>query len=68
MPFDYESFMTGVITGLKLGRVPKGRKPPTPSGRYILTESGEFMVTEPTVTQETMIDGNVWLPATQYSN
>lgn len=68
MTFDYESFMTGVITGLKLGRVPKGRTPPAPSGRYILTESGEFMVTEPTVTQATMIDGNVWLPATQYSS
>lgn len=46
MPFDYESFMQGVITGLKLGRVPKGRTPPAPSGRYILTESGEKMLTE----------------------
>lgn len=55
MPFDYESFMKGVITGLKLGRVPKDRKPPIPGGNYMITEidedrmiteSGDYMVTE----------------------
>lgn len=55
MPFDYESFMTGVITGLKLGRVPNGRTPPAPSNDYMITEideermiteSGDYMVTE----------------------
>lgn len=58
MSFDYESFMTGVITGLKLGRVPKGRTPPAPHGRYILTESGAPIITEresyPGVTVYTM--------------
>lgn len=34
------------MTGLKLGRVPKGRTPPAPHGRYILTESGEHILTE----------------------
>lgn len=55
MPFDYDSFMTGVITGLKLGRSPTGRIPPVPSGDYMITEidedrmiteSGDYMVTE----------------------
>lgn len=55
MPFDYESFMAGVMTGLKLGRVPKGRTPPVPSNDYMITEidedrmiteSGDYMVTE----------------------
>lgn len=55
MPFDYESFMTGVITGLKLGRVPKGRTPPTPHGRYILTESGSKVLTESPISIEASI-------------
>lgn len=46
MPFDYDSFMQGVLTGLRLGRIPKERTPPTPSGGYILTESGEHILTE----------------------
>lgn len=55
MPFDYNSFMTGVIIGLKLGRVPKGRIPPLPSGRYILKEDGTPIVTESLVSQEATI-------------
>ena len=55
MPFDYDSFMQGVMTGLRLGRIPKERTPPTPSGDYMITEideermiteSGDYMVTE----------------------
>lgn len=55
MPFDYESFMTGIITGLKLGRTETGRTPPAPSNDYMITEideermiteSGDYMVTE----------------------
>lgn len=55
MPFDYESFLKGVITGLKLGRTEKGRTPPAPSTDYMITEidedrmiteSGDYMVTE----------------------
>ena len=64
MPFDYNSFMQGVITGLKLGRVPKGRTPPTPSGRYILTESGEMVLTElGTLSDVTIIDSKTWYQA-----
>lgn len=55
MPFDYESFVQGVITGLKLSRSPTGRIPPAPSNDYMITEideermiteSGDYMVTE----------------------
>lgn len=55
MTLDYESFMTGVITGLKLGRSPIGRTPPVPGGDYMITEidedhmiteSGDYMTTE----------------------
>lgn len=55
MPFDYNSFIQGVITGLELGRSPKGRTPPVPSNDYMITEidedrmiteSGDYMVTE----------------------
>lgn len=55
MPFDYGSFITGVLTGLKLGRTEKGRTPPAPSNDYMITEidedhmiteSGDCMVTE----------------------
>lgn len=69
MPFDYESFMTGVITGLKLGRVPKGRQPPVPSGRYILTESGEHILTEkPQYGDVSIYDTGVWYDATRYTS
>lgn len=49
MPFDYNSFLQGVQTGLRLGRTTPGRQPPfppVPSGRYILTESGLYTVVE----------------------
>lgn len=58
MPFDYNSFLKGVITGMQLPRTP-GRitppQPPVPSNRYMITEideddmiteSGDYMVTE----------------------
>lgn len=64
MPFDYESFIQGVITGLKLGRVPKGRTPPVPHGRYILTESGEHILTEtPYSTEATIYSTGAWYTA-----
>ena len=69
MPFDYDSFIQGVITGLKLGRVPKGRTPPTPSGRYILTETGVPLVGEwlsPGYVDFYNID--TWYPGTRYSD
>lgn len=46
MPFDYESFITGVITGLKLGRPPQGRITPPISDSYIITEDGDEIITE----------------------
>lgn len=49
MPFDYNSFLQGVQTGLRLGRTSPGRvppMPPVPSGRYILTENSEYILTE----------------------
>lgn len=62
MPFDYHSFMQGVATGLKLGRISPWRPtpppvpptPPLPTDYMIteidedrmITESGDYMVTE----------------------
>lgn len=48
MPFDRDSFLKGVITGMRLPRTPGGQRPfsPVPSGMYILTESGEHVLTE----------------------
>lgn len=48
MPFDRDSFLKGVITGMRLPRTPGGQRPfpPVPPGRYILTESGEHILTE----------------------
>lgn len=69
MPFDYNSFMTGVLTGLRLGRIPKERTPPTPSGRYILTEQGVPIVEEWVSPQNVDIyDINTWYPGTRYSD
>lgn len=62
---DYKSFMTGVITGLKLGRTSLGRQPPVPSGKYILTEGGEKVLTEtlfPELDSATLYNTNVWYP------
>lgn len=49
MPFDYNSFLKGVITGMQLPRVPGHVVPPQPpvtSGKYILTETGVQIITE----------------------
>jgi len=46
MPFDYNSFMQGVITGLRLGRTKSGRQPPVPSDMYIITEAGQHVIAE----------------------
>lgn len=49
MPFDYNSFLQGVQTGLRLGRTSPGRvppQPPVPSGKYILAEDGTVIITE----------------------
>lgn len=49
MPFDYNSFLQGVQTGLRLGRTTKYRPPPTPpvpGGVYILTEDGTPTIAE----------------------
>lgn len=65
MPFDYDSFMQGVITGLKLGRVPGGRRPPVPSGRYILTESGTHVLSEqPNYGDVSVLDSSTWFALT----
>lgn len=71
MPIDYNSFMTGVITGLKLGRTKLGRQPPVPSGRYILTESGEKVLTELNSPSLILLGTGEWVdissPYTQYT-
>ena len=49
MPFDYNSFMKGLITGMQLPRTPGNilpPLPPVPSDQYILTESGVYVLTE----------------------
>lgn len=46
MPFDYESFMAGLITGLKLDRPSKNRKPPLPPNSYIITEYEDDIISE----------------------
>lgn len=61
MPFDYNSYLQGVQTGLRLGRTTPGRKPPIPSGRYILTESGAVIVTEhPVGSEATLYSSDLW--------
>lgn len=62
MELDYNSFMMGVMTGLKLHRPPAGRKPPAPSGRYILTESGEQIITEYSSAEVTLYRIGQWVP------
>ena len=62
MELDYNSFMAGVMTGLKLHRPPAGRKPPAPSGRYILTESGEKIITEYSSSEVTLYRIGQWIP------
>lgn len=48
MSFDRDSFLKGVITGMRLPRTPGGQKPlpPVPQGKYILTESGQRIMME----------------------
>ena len=49
MPFDYNSFLQGVQTGLRLGRTSPGRvppMPPVPAGNYILMEDGTLTIAE----------------------
>lgn len=64
MPFDYNSFLQGVQTGLRLGRTSPGRvppMPPVPGGRYILTENGVPVITEKIVFSEVdLVILNVW--------
>lgn len=68
MPFDYNSFMTGVITGLKLGRTKLGRQPPVPSGKYILTESGEKVLMESVTRDDVSIyETGVWYETETYT-
>lgn len=69
MSFDYNSFLIGVQTGLKLGRPPLGRVPPTPtpSGRYILMEDGTPIVTELAVNPYASIyNSNTWYGNIRY--
>ena len=46
MIVDIRSFFAGLHTGLRLGRVEGGRRPPVPSGKYILTEEGRKIYAE----------------------
>lgn len=49
MIYDYDSFMAGLITGLKLGRYPGNvtpPDPPSPSDMSIITELAEAMLDE----------------------
>lgn len=56
MDYDIESFMAGLQTGLRLGRVPSWRPtpppipptPPTPPppSDYMITETADYMITE----------------------
>lgn len=49
MPFDYNSFFKGVITGMQLPRTPGNilpPLPPVPSDQYIITESGQYVLME----------------------
>lgn len=47
MPFDRDSFLKGVITGMRLPRTPGGQRPVPPvSAGYILTESGMYTLIE----------------------
>lgn len=48
MPFDKDSFLKGVITGMRLPRTPGGERPfrPIPGRKFILTESGDHVITE----------------------
>lgn len=69
MPFDYNSFLQGVQTGLRLGRTSPGRQPPLPSGKYILTESGEKVLSEKTIDWgDTTIYGMGSYAATAYDS
>lgn len=65
MPFDYNSFLQGVQTGLKLGRTKLGRQPPVPSDMYILTQDGTPVITdvsapEPGQGVVTLMDGTTY--------
>ena len=49
MNYDYDSFLAGLITGLKLGRYPGNitpPSPPSPSDTTIITEAEVVMITE----------------------
>ena len=46
MPIDYNSFIAGVQTAMRLGREPPRIPTPVPSGRYILTENKRKIYTE----------------------
>lgn len=46
MPIDYNSFIIGVQTAMRLGREPPRVPTPVPSGRYILTENKRKIYTE----------------------
>lgn len=66
MPFDRDSFLKGVITGMRLPRTPGGRPPfePVPSGKYILAEDGRNIVKENVTREDVSIyESGVWYQA-----
>lgn len=71
MPFDRDSFLNGVITGMRLPRTPGGQRPnpPVPGG-YILTESGIAVVMEglEPPTDVSIYAFDRWYDATLYSD
>lgn len=64
MPFDRNSFLAGVWTGIRLQRIPGGRQPPVPSDLFILTESGEYVLMEQIGTEISFAEGDT-LPITE---
>jgi len=47
MMFDRDSFMAGVLTGMKLGRYPGiAPQPPVSPSTFIITENGRYMIDE----------------------
>jgi len=62
MRYDLNSFIAGIMTGMRLSRVPGGKQKPAPSGVYIMSEDDHKIIAE----QErnwngvTIFDTDIW--------